>query len=93
MSGKGQTYIRMDELSVGYNGKALIRDICIDIADSKLTAYRCKVRLCKLLCKTGNNIFKCPCYGGYNKLKSRCFDTAISYHRIEIFVDKTVYNI
>ena len=31
MSGKGQTYIRMDELSVGYNGKALIRDICIDI--------------------------------------------------------------
>ena len=25
------TYIRMDDLSVGYNGKAIIRDICIDI--------------------------------------------------------------
>ena len=25
------SYIRLDDLSVGYNGKALIRDICIDI--------------------------------------------------------------
>jgi len=25
------SYIRMDDLSVGYNGKAIIRDICIDI--------------------------------------------------------------
>lgn len=25
------TYIRMDDLSVGYNGRAIIRDICIDI--------------------------------------------------------------
>ncbi|MBQ9015924.1 MAG: ABC transporter ATP-binding protein [Firmicutes bacterium] len=31
MSQNEKAYIRMDDLSVGYNGKALIRDICIDI--------------------------------------------------------------
>ncbi len=31
MTKNQDVYIRMDDLSVGYNGKALIRDICIDI--------------------------------------------------------------
>ena len=29
-------YIRMDDLAVGYNGKALIRDICIDIRKGEI---------------------------------------------------------
>ena len=28
----GEVYIKMDDLSVGYNGKAIIRDICILLA-------------------------------------------------------------
>ena len=36
MSTKKETYIRMDDLSVGYNGKALIRDICIDIEKGEI---------------------------------------------------------
>ena len=29
-------YIRMDDLSVGYNGKAIIRDICVDIKKGEI---------------------------------------------------------
>ncbi len=36
MDQKKDTYIRMDDLSVGYNGKALIRDICIDIKKGEI---------------------------------------------------------
>ena len=31
-----KTYIKMDDLAVGYNGKALIRDICIDIKKGEI---------------------------------------------------------
>ena len=36
MKGTQNAYIRMDDLSVGYNGKALIRDICIDIRKGEI---------------------------------------------------------
>jgi len=32
----GEVYIKMDDLSVGYNGKAIIRDICIDIRKGEI---------------------------------------------------------
>lgn len=35
---KTESYIRMDDLSVGYNGKALIRDICIDIQKGEIVS-------------------------------------------------------
>ena len=31
-----KAYIRMDDLSVGYNGKAIIRDICVDIQKGEI---------------------------------------------------------
>ena len=31
-----EVYIKMDDLSVGYNGKAIIRDICIDIRKGEI---------------------------------------------------------
>lgn len=36
MSNKRDAYISMDNLAVGYNGKAIIRDICIDIAKGEI---------------------------------------------------------
>ena len=33
-----ESYIRMDDLSVGYNGKALIREICIDIHKGEIVS-------------------------------------------------------
>ena len=33
-----ESYIRMDDLSVGYNGKALIREICIDIKKGEIVS-------------------------------------------------------
>lgn len=36
VSAANGAYIRMDDLSVGYNGKAIIRDICIDIKKGEI---------------------------------------------------------
>ncbi len=36
MSKKRDAYISMDNLSVGYNGKAIIKDICIDIGKGEI---------------------------------------------------------
>ena len=36
MSNKRDAYISMDNLAVGYNGKAIIRDICIDIGKGEI---------------------------------------------------------
>ncbi|MBE6029717.1 MAG: ABC transporter ATP-binding protein [Clostridiales bacterium] len=36
MSNKRDAYISMDNLAVGYNGKAIIRDICIDIQKGEI---------------------------------------------------------
>lgn len=36
MSNKRDAYISMDKLAVGYNGKAIIKDICIDIGKGEI---------------------------------------------------------
>ena len=36
MSNKRDAYISMDNLAVGYNGKAIIKDICIDIGKGEI---------------------------------------------------------
>ena len=33
-----QAYVKFDDLSVGYNGKAIIHDICIDIKKGEIVA-------------------------------------------------------
>ena len=38
MKQNAESYIRMDDLSVGYNGKALIREICIDIKKGEIVS-------------------------------------------------------
>ncbi len=38
MKKAADAYIRMDDLSVGYNGKALIREICIDIRRGEIVS-------------------------------------------------------